>query len=192
MPSRRRTTSAAARRRPLPNWLWLVLGLGIGIAAVLAVDLLTRRDGGLGGHVAGPTSPSKAATRPSNPSSAPIPKPKFDFYTILPETEIVLPEERAPRDPPKATRAEPPEENYYYVLQAAAYASFKEADELKARLALLGLQARIQKVAIEGRGEFHRVRLGPYARLEDLDADAVRLRALGIQPLRLKVKRQTE
>lgn len=167
----------------MPNWLWLLLGLGIGIAAVVALELLTRRDG-LGGLLAErPPQTAKKEPEPARPA-----KPKFDFYTILPETETVLPE-REPRPAKKPPRTE---EAVSYVLQAASYASFQEADELKARLALLGLEAHIQKVVIEGKGEFHRVRLGPYARLEDLDAAAARLKDMGIQPLRLKLKKQAE
>ncbi len=170
----------------MPNWLWLLLGLFIGIAAVVAIELLIRRDG-LGGMFAG-RAPQEA-TASKGPEPARIAKPKFDFYTILPETETVLSEHEV-RPPKKATRAQ--EQGVSYVLQAASYASFQEADELKARLALLGLEAHIQKVVIEDRGEFHRVRLGPYPRLEDLDAAAARLKDLGIRPLRLKVKKQAE
>ena len=63
-----------------------------------------------------------------------------------------------------------------------------KADQLKAKLALQGMQAQIQKVVIEGKGEYHRVRLGPYRRLEDLDAVNQRLRKQGIKALRLKLK----
>lgn len=180
---RRRRFGSSSRRKPMPNWLWLLLGLGIGIAAVVAVELLTRDDG-LGGLFAG-RAPHKV---PAKKEPERVARPKFDFYTILPETETVLPEHEG-RPPKKTARAE---EGVSYVLQAASYASFQEADELKARLALLGLEAHIQKVAIEGRGEFHRVRLGPYARLAELDAAAARLKELGIRPLRLKVKKQAE
>jgi len=76
-----------------------------------------------------------------------------------------------------------------YALQAASLANFNDADQLKAKLALAGLEARIEKVTIEGRGDFYRVRLGPYAKLEDLEAATKQLDQLGIKALRLKLKK---
>lgn len=172
----------------MPNWLWLLLGLGIGVAAVLSVELLTsRRGGGPSGLLTGKPSADKAAVTDREPEAR-LARPKFDFYTILPETETVLPE----REAAAARKTARAEEGVSYVLQAASYASFKDADELKARLALMGLEAHIQKVIIEGRGEFYRVRLGPYVRLEQIDAAGAKLQELGIKPMRLKVKRQAE
>jgi cell division protein FtsN len=109
------------------------------------------------------------------------------FYTILPEVETPLP----PREPKKTAQAKPamPEEGARYVLQAASYSDFEDADRLKARLALAGLEANIEKVTIEGKGDFYRVRLGPYDKLEALDDADRRLAEQGIKPLRLKLKK---
>ena len=78
-------------------------------------------------------------------------------------------------------------------LLANAYADewkpITDADQLKARLVLSGLEASLQKVTIEGRGNFYRVRLGPYvsvARLTEVDR---RLSEQGIKALRLKVSK---
>jgi len=49
--------------------------------------------------------------------------------------------------------------------------------------------AQIQKIIIEGKGEYHRVRLGPYEKIEQLDATAAQLQKMGIKALRLKVKK---
>lgn len=153
---------------------------------MLLSQLATKRVGsndGLAGLFA-------ARVKPAEPTPAPRtepapPKPKLDFYTVLPEIETVLPD-RGTRT--KASAAERPEAGVSYILQVGSFASFKDADQLKAKLALQGMQARIQKVVIEGRGEYHRVRLGPYQKLEDLDAAAQRLSKLGIKALRLKLK----
>jgi cell division protein FtsN len=100
----------------------------------------------------------------------------------------VLPDREAPRE--KTARRAPPEESVSYVLQAGSYATFEDADQLKARLAFAGLVAHIQKVDIDGK-TFHRVRVGPYDRIEQLDAAADQLTRLGIRALRLKVKKGT-
>jgi len=181
MAMRRRT---AGSKRRLPGWLLLLFGLALGASAVVVTQLILKR-GGAGDGLAGlfaaraPEKPPKKAPEPP----APV-KPKFDFYTVLPETETVLPDRRAKSAKPART-----EEGVSYILQAGAFASFQDADQLKARLALNGLVAHIQKVTIEGRGEYHRVRLGPYDRLEELDGIDQQLRKLGVQAIRLKVKK---
>jgi cell division protein FtsN len=149
--------------------------------------MTSRRGDGLSGLLTGKPSSEKTEAAGREPETR-VARPKFDFYTILPETETVLPE----REAAAARKTARPEEGVSYVLQAASYASFKDADELKARLALMGLEAHIQKVTIEGRGEFYRVRLGPYVRLEQSDAAGAKLQELGIKPLRLKVKKRAE
>jgi len=180
-PPRRRPSAA-----PLPGWALLVLGLALGAAAVLLTQLVLSRAGasdGLAGLFARRPPP---ATTEAPPKREPAPiKPKFDFYTVLPEIETVLPERAGTEKPPKPERPSGP---VRYVLQAGSFASFADADQLKARLALQGLQAQIQKVTIEGKGEYHRVRLGPYESLEELDAANRELAKLGIKALRLRVK----
>lgn len=185
----------AARRRPagagrgrMPGWALLLLGLVLGVATVLITQLVLKRHGA-GDGLAGLFS-SRPAEKPAKKSPEPAAatatrSPKFDFYTVLPETETVLSDRR------RADRTKPAkaEAGVSYVLQAGSFATFADADQLKARLALTGLVAQIEKVTIEGRGEFHRVRLGPYARLQELDAADQQLRNAGVRALRLKVKK---
>lgn len=185
----------AARRRPagagrgrMPGWALLLLGLVLGVATVLITQLVLKRHGagdGLAGLFSSRPA-EKPAKKVAEPPTAPAPKaPKFDFYTVLPETETVLSDRRRPdRTKPAKT-----ETGVSYVLQAGSFATFADADQLKARLALTGLVAQIEKVTIDGRGEFHRVRLGPYARLQELDAADQQLRHAGVRALRLKVKK---
>jgi cell division protein FtsN len=104
---------------------------------------------------------------------------------VLPEIETVLPDRGARAKPAKTERAD---EGARYILQVGSFASFPDADQLKAKLALQGMRAHIQKVTIEGKGEYHRVRLGPYQHLEELDGASQRLTKLGITAMRLKLK----
>ena len=184
MAARRRPAGAARGR--MPGWALLLLGLVLGVATVLITQLVLKRHGA-GDGLAGLFS-SRPAEKPAKkavePAAASPKAPKFDFYTVLPETETVLSDRR------RADRAKPAAEaGVSYVLQAGSFATFADADQLKARLALNGLVAQIEKVTIEGRGEFHRVRLGPYARLNELDAADQQLRQAGVRALRLKVKK---
>jgi len=181
----RRRPSPRFKKAQLPGWALVLLGLVLGGTVVLLAQLVTQRAGSSDG-LAGLLTQSKPAEPPAAKRAAPAPlKPKFDFYTVLPEVETVLPDRGAGAAPAKA---EPSDASVRYVLQAGSFASFADADELKARLALQGMRADIQKVTIEDRGEFHRVRLGPYDKLEELDAVNRQLSKMGIKTLRLRVK----
>jgi hypothetical protein len=115
------------------------------------------------------------------------PKPVFDFYTVLPEYETVVDEKQFIRDISRPARKQ--ESASAYILQAASYTSFKDADMLKAKLALNGLSSRIEKITVDGKGQFYRVRLGPYSSTRTNKDVVKRLGALGIKPLHLKVEK---
>ncbi len=186
---------AGGGKRPRSRaWLLLLLGVGIGVAVVLLWQLAARHadpKGGLATLWARLThSSDKRPEPPARPETdaAKAGKPRYDFYIILQEGETLLPD----RDSAKGKTAAKPakaEEGTSYYLQAGSFANFHDADQLKARLALAGLVAQIQKVNLEGRGTYHRVRLGPYARLEDMDRANQQLRELGIKALPSRVRK---
>ena len=183
----RRRRRFSARRFRKPGWLLLVVGIGIGVVGVMLWQMYAHRGDGRSGLTNLFTSLNKPSEKPAKkePEPAKPPKPKFDFYTILPETETVLPERRARAKPVKAK----PEEGVSYILQAGSFAGFEEADQMKAKLALSGLVAHIQKITIEGKGEYHRVRLGPYENIDQLDRAAQQLQKMGVKALRLRIKK---
>jgi len=131
----------------------------------------------------------------------------LDFYTVLPEIEVVVPDtepekpkvvkEQANSDPAKKADGGPevvdksPEvsNSSAYMLQAGSYQKQSDADKLKAQLGLMGFGSTIQKVTIQGRGDFYRVRLGPYTSHDQMEKADKRLSANGIQALRLKISR---
>ncbi len=93
-------------------------------------------------------------------------KPKFEFYTILPETEVVVPEyeiktRKREERVGKARTAQ-------YVLQAGSFRNYKQADKLKARLALMGIESRIEKARV-GDITWNRIKMGPFAKMSNVD-----------------------
>jgi cell division protein FtsN len=190
MAQARRRSPGRGSRWLKRGWVLLLLGIGIGVAGMMLWQLLAHRAEGRSGlaNLLSSLHRPAAGVKKAPPSPPPSPpKPTFDFYTILPETETVLPpESRAARS--KTAKAKP-EQGVTYILQAGSFASFEEADQLKARLALAGMVAQIQKVTVEGKGTYHRVRLGPYEGLEQLDAADQQLQKMGIKAIRLKVKK---
>lgn len=93
------------------------------------------------------------------------PETKFDFYKILPSIEVNVSEWVA--DDTSSLKPDSGMQGLY-VLQVGSFKEYKSADEIKARLALIGIRADIQRVVINGRDVRHRVRVGPYKDPEKL------------------------
>ena len=187
---------AKARRSPSRSSkksrgiLWLIAGLLLGAALMWGAQHYYYRDSkpftGFANLLSAGKKFSDAGDRQKPAETERLPKPKLDFYTILPEFETVLPE---PKSGKKTAKAEPPEAGVNYILQAGSFGNLEDADRLKAKLTLSGLETHIEKVAIEGKGAYYRVRLGPYASVEALDNASGKLAQLGIKALRIKVKK---
>ena len=110
-------------------------------------------------------------------------KPRFDFYKILPGAEEPATDQQL-RDAKTAPSAA--KESFY--LQAGAFQNAPDADNLKARLALLGVQASIQTTTLPDRGVWHRVRLGPYGSVEELNRTRDTLKNNGVDTTLIKVR----
>lgn len=111
-----------------------------------------------------PDAAPAQAPEPQKKSDASAEKPRFDFYTILPGTEEPVSEQeikQAASKPQDATKDQ-------YYLQLGSFQTEAEADNLKAKLALLGVEAVIQTATLPEKGVWHRVRVGPYASISDL------------------------
>lgn len=122
-------------------------------------------------------------------------KLRLDFHDILtgkkdPDMEGKAPKEakdtkdaKAAKDPVSTAG---PKEAFF--LQAGAFTSAQDADNLKARLALLGHEASVQSVTIPDKGAWHRVRLGPYGSVEELTRVRDALKQNGIDTTLVKIR----
>jgi len=163
----------------------LVLGLGIAMGVAWYINKMPN-----------PFQQKAPATKPeaAKPGSEPAKgadkngkaaetKPRFDFYKILPGVEEPATDQqlRDAKTTPSAAK-----ESFY--LQAGAFQNAPDADNLKARLALLGVQASIQTTTLPDRGVWHRVRLGPYGSVEELNRARDTLKNNGIDTTLIKVR----
>ena len=131
-----------------------------------------------------PDKPDKPAPQTSTTpqgSKPPEGKTRFDFYKILPGEEPVTGKELS-QSPPSGSTA-----RVVYYLQAGAFQRSADADNLKARLALAGLEAQIQTATLPDNSIWHRVRLGPYSNAQDLDKAKVALKENKIDATVIKV-----
>lgn len=214
MAAKRKQATRAGERQPLPAWMYIGLGvlLGLGLAAVVLLKdwapLLRKK------NLPQP-NPEATAPREGEPAVGDAPKKaaprkSYDFYSVLPEMEVVIPDAElsakaraeqqrqqqiasqasTPTAAPANAGTPPPEPaaaagGVRYLLQAGSSPDAKGAEELKAKLALLGFVARVQPVTINGK-TWNRVRVGPYASASDLEAAKKSLAESGINAIALK------
>ena len=132
-----------------------------------------------------PAAVTAPRASPQQPTAAAAPaENRFEFYEILPQLEVVVPDSNEPTTRP--ARPRPTAAPGSYLLQAGSFSAPGDADRLQANLALLGFESHVQRVLIDD-AVFNRVRIGP---LDDLDAAKRaqrRLRDAGIDSLLMQV-----
>lgn len=167
---------APARKGGLPGWVWLLAGLAVGllVAFLIWLDKMPAKPAPARNAVE-KTAPTKAAPKDTRsvkketPPKAPAaPEERkgiaYDFYTLLPEMEVPVPDS----EPTAAGLPPTPVAPGSYVVQVGAFRTLKDADARKAELALLGLVSAIQVITIDN-NTLHRVRIGPISDLSRLD-----------------------
>ena len=120
------------------------------------------------------------------------PEPESEPETALPAETPSAPVVEA--SPPAAPEPEKPvvsaaEAGGTYVLQVGSFRNSAEAERRRASLALLGLEARVQTIAIDGEAIWHRVQIGPYDERNVLNNARIRLRENDIEAIALKVRK---
>ena len=182
---------SSKKTKPARGWLWFVSGLLIGVAGTLFAEFQEYFSAeGVVQAVREATSgdasdaPAKTGKKDSAKKSK---RPRFEFYTMLPEMEIAVPENELTANTTAATR-QAESKNVTYVLQAGSFRDFAQADRLKAELALIGMPVKIQTVSIEGGKKWHRVRVGPFSNLQSLNEARKELQSNGLKVMVLKVR----
>jgi len=120
-------------------------------------------------------------------------KSQYDFFTVLPEMEVVVPEQELANKKAEAEAqakvetADTPIANDAdsYILQVGSFRASADAEQMKARLALQGFTALTQTVKVNDE-TWHRVRIGPVAGARKADEMRNQLAQAGIESLVLK------
>jgi len=201
--------SAYKPKTHIPGWLTFTAGLAIGLFAAFMLYLKQQSD-----NEHKPPVPTAATANTNAPASdakdITTPPPRFDFYTILPEQEVVIPDQEikeakpskskhdankqhAPTSTPApaltlSTSAAPIGKKGNYMLQVGAFKKAEEADRLRAALALLGIESSVQVVRIGDSDSFHRVRVGPFDDLDKANRTRSKLKQNNYNSIMLQVK----
>lgn len=161
-------------------------GSGLLVGVVLASGIFIYKiDAGAAASERPRPEPQRAAVAETEtPASDDGRGERYDFYEMLPNFEVVVPEKDrdVKRDLP-AARIERPG---VYVLQAGSYRNLPDAERVRAQLALQGITAKVQRVAVDN-DVWHRVRIGPISDLADLNRVRKQLQAAEIDGLVIRV-----
>src|SRR6266566_7246862 len=161
--------------------------LGLGVAAGIAIYFFK--------------TPIPFADRPRPPDKAPLvdqklpepppksakaeDKPRFDFYRILPGREEPVTERQMREAAKQASKPGAPKDSYF--LQAGSFQNPADADHLKARLALMGMEANVEPANLAEKGVWYRVRLGPYTRVDEINRVRQQLTQNGVDASLIKI-----
>jgi cell division protein FtsN len=185
------------KQKQAPGWTWFLGGLLTGLFIAGLAWLKFPPQGQMAASVPAKQAsvPKKSSRKTEKRKEPRVPKPRFDFYTILPEMEIVVPEPRPEPEPTPVRAAGAPapvvtagRNGEPYMLQMGSFRKYSDADRLKASLALVGIEAEIQRVSIDSGETYHRVRSGPYQRRQ-VNQLRARLKENRINSLVIKLKK---
>ncbi len=151
-------------------------------------------------HPEAPAAPTNGGAKPAQPGQPialpgkpgdPVPEKRFQFYDILPGKADAVPD-KAGQKPAEARKEEPKKDEgkdtrQPLFLQAGSFSTAHDADNQKANLALMGVEATVQQVMVQDK-TYYRVRIGPFSRLEDLNKTRADLARSGIEATLVKTK----
>ncbi len=170
--------------------MWLLTGLAIGLFVAFLVYLQLRPQA--------PQRPLPVSRTPVQDTrdvrreqSEPVPeppRPRFSFYNMLPEMEVVIPEQEITGQRREGIRQV--EKPGTYLLQAGSFRRHEQAEQLRAKLGFLGLETSVQTVTVNGRETWHRVRVGPFSKLGELNKARALLKRNQIDAILIAVKGQ--
>jgi cell division protein FtsN len=179
------------RKRPgggFSGWLGVAGGLAAGLLIAAGIYVKDHRPDTAAARTA--TKTEKKKPRRSDPveadadSEAPDSPKSYAFYDMLPKFEVVVPEKD--KDVHPDSRAVPETRSGTYVLQAGSYKNFADADRVRAKLALQGVESKVQKVSVDN-DTWHRIRIGPISNLNELNRLRSVLRRADVDVLLIRV-----
>ncbi len=170
------------------RWRDFLYGLGCGLAVALLVFVAQRQS------FSKTTPPTTTSSRPVPQSGEARTAPgdesdgetsqQFDFYDRLPNFEVVVPEKEGHVQ--RGLAGAPVARPGTYVLQAGSYKSQTDAERVRAQLAVQGVTATVQRVAVDA-DVWHRVRIGPSSDLTEINRLREKLRTVDLDAIVIRV-----
>jgi cell division protein FtsN len=170
------------------GWMGVLCGLAVGLGVAGIVYIKDHRPDT---QIARTAKADKKKSRGNEASDAETPESgaeepakSYDFYDMLPKFEVVVPEKD--KDVRPDIKSVPETRRGTYVLQAGSYKNFADADRVRAKLALQGVESKVQKVSVDN-DTWHRIRIGPISKLDELNRLRQILRKADVDVLVIRV-----
>ncbi len=182
------TKKNSSTKKPTPGWVWMLAGLAIGLSVAAIVYFYDRGDETVKTATKVVSDAIKAVPKPQlpekNAASEKDDDPRFDFYTLLPELEVLIPESEIKEEQARIKE----KNNIAYMIQVGSFRAYGEADSLKAQMAMLGIEADIDPVSSKGE-QWLRVRVGPFTDKRELNKIRNRLHKNNINTMLVQIKK---
>ncbi|NQD94699.1 SPOR domain-containing protein [Pseudomonas sp. CrR25] len=205
----------APAKKSVPAWVWLACGLVIGGFMTFLFSLEPGRDEIKRNKDESSRSTQATKPAPGKPTKTEPSKPKYDFYTLLPESEVIVPPQALEQPPtPPAQKPVSPEEaakidaaraeaalkgevpppppvvakapvTTQFFLQAGSFRRKDDAESVRAQIILLGQNVQVESGTVREE-TWHRVLVGPFASREQLAQSQKTLAANGFGNLLLQ------
>ncbi|PSL14078.1 cell division protein FtsN [Marinobacterium halophilum] len=180
--------AAPPPRRRTPWGLLLATPLVLGGFGYLLYTLLQTPPAAPAASVTPGATSAKLAPAPTptpkpKPVAAPEPKQsKFEFYEMLPKTEVVAPKVDVYKSTPKDAKME-----HLYLLQAGSFRDPGDAERMRAKLILQGFPGVRSDRSEGSNGTWYRVRIGPFDNKTQMNLARNKLGKLNIIPMPIRI-----
>lgn len=196
-PGKTRVRSKKSRNAPRPpasgapkqsgglsvRWILSLAAVGGFIGFIVYLNTLEPGD-----NSASTTEQPPAVSQPAEPApdasgDSAREQPKFKFYDMLPESEVVPPtvEEYTPS---------PDSQDFRYLVQAGSFRGEQDAERQRAQIAFQGLQAKVARADTEEGNTWYRVNVGPFDSRSQMNSAVDKLVSINIQPLVRKIPKE--
>lgn len=213
-PKRGASRYQAPERKSTPGWFWMICGVVIGSFFTFLFTLEPGRD-----DVRRDRTDQASQNQPRPNSNTQKPgddrannKPRYEFYTILPESEVIVPPQGLETQPPKQTAEQrrkeeearalaalsgqvpPPRtqqpaaaasDKTIYYLQAGSFRQRPDADSVRAQILLLGQSVKVESGTVRDE-TWYRVMVGPFPDKDKLNQAQTTLSSNGFSNLLLQ------
>lgn len=185
-------TGQAVQGQGNPLLIGILIGMMLGLAIAGGVAWYLQKSPGQFMNQEKPL-PEKTASTVQAPVPVPASgvsadKPRFEFYKVLTDKQdATAPVQKggdksaAPGSKLTPEQAQQAAAKEIYYLQVGSFSNADDADKLKAKLAMLGMEANVQIATIPDKGVWHRVRLGPYKGADEKNSALATLKQNGVE-----------
>lgn len=152
--AKRRKPSASRRSEPrVPAWVWLFTGAILGAFIMFLMRLADMKQDQ-------PPVAQKEKTPNQTEEKKEKVLPRFDFYEMLKNNKIEVPDFNNSEEP--GENPQQAKQEFDYLLQVASFRDKDDAEQLMVELLLLNLEATREKAKVKEGGTWHRVIVGPF------------------------------